>query len=240
VRRLKSREEWIYHISGAREGSPYRHDYKLIETLDRTPVAYLHHTIWNRSMVVREFAVRGGHPWRPVLAFVARQMKALCDELNESRDPTITWLLYYLGSGHKAYRALGDQVESPLPSYCWYVRVADIPGFLRHIAPVLERRLAASVMAGHTGCLRLNLCTQHLTLDFDGGGLKEIGTYEPSAVADGDALFPELTFLHLLFGHKSLSELADSRADCFARNPEAKILLEVLFPRRRSNPIELG
>ena len=34
------------------------------------------------------------------------------------------------------------------PPYAWYVRVPDMPAFLRHIAPVLEARLGGIDHAG--------------------------------------------------------------------------------------------
>ena len=40
--------------------------------------------------------------------------------------------------------------------YAWYIRVADVADFLRTISPVLEDRLAESVMVGYSGELRLN------------------------------------------------------------------------------------
>ena len=57
---------------------------------------------------------------------------------------------------------------------------------------------------------------------------------------DADALFPDLTFLKLLFGHRSLAELEESRADLYARNAEAAVLLDALFPKKPSNVVGLG
>ena len=63
--------------------------------------------------------------------------------------------------------------------YAWYMRVPDLPGFLRHIAPALEKRLANSVMAGHSGDLRLNFYHSQLRLTWTQGKLQEIGPYKP-------------------------------------------------------------
>ena len=51
---------------------------------------------------------------------------------------------------------------------------------------------------------------------------------------DADALFPDLTFLQLLFGYRSYDELDMAFADCFANNAEAAVLLNALFPKRPS------
>jgi hypothetical protein len=56
----------------------------------------------------------------------------------------------------------------------------------------------------------------------------------------GDARFPDLTFLQLLFGHRTASELQRARADCYRRNVGTRLLLEVLFPKRHCSPAALG
>ena len=47
---------------------------------------------------------------------------------------------------------------------------------------------------------------------------------------DASASFPDLTFLQLLFGYRSLSELEAAFPDCIARTEEARVLLDALFP----------
>src|SRR5579859_5015873 len=70
---------------------------------------------------------------------------------------------FALGRTHPVYDVLGDALapfqEKP---YAWYVRVADLPAFIRHIAPALEQRLANSMLVGYTG---------EIKLDFYQGGL---------------------------------------------------------------------
>jgi hypothetical protein len=120
------------------------------------------------------------------------------------------------------------------------MRVGDLPAFLRHIAPVLERRLRESVMDGHTGTLRLTFYRSQLTLVFDNGKLVDLGSYQPRYIDDADACFPDLTFLHLLFGHRSLADLRYAYPDCRVDGAEAAVLLPILFPMRHSSPVMLG
>jgi len=49
------------------------------------------------------------------------------------------------------------------------------------------------------------------------------------------ASFPDLTFLQLLFGYRSLEELEYAFADCQVESDEARALLTALFPRQPSN-----
>ncbi|MCA9973737.1 MAG: hypothetical protein KC425_26165, partial [Anaerolineales bacterium] len=144
-----------------------------------------------------------------------------------------------LGDDHPVYDALGRQLEQLRAPYAWYMRVPDLRAFLRHIAPALEARLAGSVMAGHSGTLRLTTYRQRLTLVFANGRLQEIGTYDAPRLEDGDARFPDLTFLQLLFGYRSLAELDHAFADCYMSD-EAHVLLTCLFPKRPSMVVPLG
>ncbi len=246
VWRVRDEAQWHWELAGTHRESAYYRDFRVIETADREAVAYVEVSAWAPTAVtwpsfaVREFAVLPGHPWRPVLAFLARALKAESDAREEAGERPMPKVSFNLGAVHPAYDALSRQLERQMPVYAWYLRVADLPAFLRHIAPVLEQRLAGSVMAGHTGTLRLNFYDRQMTLDFAEGNLADVGTFEPEGIADGDALFPDLTFLQLVFGYRSLEELTSARADCYDRKVEAGVLLDALFPKRHSQPIGLG
>jgi hypothetical protein len=112
--------------------------------------------------------------------------------------------------------------------------VLDLPGFLRHVAPVLERRLAASVAAGHTGEVKVSFYGGGLRLELEGGRLSAVEHWSPTVEEEGNAAFPDLTFLQLLFGHRSLEELDRAFADCSPGSGDARVLLGALFPRRPS------
>ena len=47
-----------------------------------------------------------------------------------------------LGAEHPVYEALGNRLPTIRDPYAWYLRVPDLSGFLNHIRPVLEKRLA--------------------------------------------------------------------------------------------------
>ena len=50
--------------------------------------------------------------------------------------------------------------------YAWYVRVADLAGFLQTVTGVLESRTASSAAAGHTGELLISFVYDGLRLSF--------------------------------------------------------------------------
>jgi hypothetical protein len=238
--RVRDEALWRYELTEPHQDSETRRHVQMVETTDGEVVGYVEYRQWGTGFVVRELGVLTGHSWRAVGLFIARILKIKADELNKNRPKPIDNISFGLGHDHSIYEALGRQLERQIPAYAWYVRVPDLPGFLRHIAPVLEKRLAVSVMAGHSGTVRLNFYQSQLTLVFVAGKLKEMGTYEPNNTYDGDALFPDLTFLQLLFGYRSLAELDHARADCGAENVETAVLLNILFPKQHSCVVGLG
>ena len=120
-------------------------------------------------------------------------------------------------------------------SYAWYIRVRDIPDFLLHIGPVLERRLADSPLVGHSGELKLSFFRSGVKLAFDKGQLTSVESYIPAEQTEADVVFPDLTFLRVLFGYESFETVEDAFPDCFPRNDHGRALMTVLFPQKASN-----
>lgn len=243
ITRPRDETLWRYEMLTVHPESFWSVKPNLIETAGGQVVAYATWTPLRTAYGIREFGVLPGHSWRAVGRFVARYLRQEAEILNATRPPEkrLSHITFILGEDHPLYEALGDNLERQNQPYTWYVRVPDLPAFLRHIAPALERRLAGSVMAGHTGTLRINLYRSRLTLVWDNGRLKEVGEgYDYSRLEEGDAAFPELTFLQLLFGHRDMDELRRSFTDLYTDNNEALVLLRALFPRRPSRVIPLG
>jgi hypothetical protein len=231
---------WRYEVERCESGLEARMNIYLVETVAADVVGYVDYYLWDSGFAVHEIGVLPGHSWRAVCLFLTRYLKGEADRLNPSREKPITDIYFNLGETHPAYEALGRQLEKQSRPYAFYVRVPDLPLFLRHITPVLEKRLASSVMAGHSGELRLNLYRQTLRLTWEDGRIQSISPFEAKHVEDGDVLFPDLTFLELLFGYRSFDELYRTWADCYASSAEAEVLVNILFPRRPSHVEALG
>ncbi len=239
VTRLRDAAEWRYELGWK--------GFWIVEDAAGEPVGYAEARPEDggdepelvKTFILAELAVLPGQSLRAVAVFLGQAFQAQMEAANETRTVPMTSLALNLGPSHPAYAALGDLLEQYRPAWAWYVRVPDLPAFLRHITPVLEQRLAASVLAGHDGTLRLNCYRAHLTLVFSAGRLTEVGTYTPNRVEDGDAHFPDQTFLHLLFGHRTLAEVNYLYPDCYA-DPAAAVLLGILFPPQPSDPVPLG
>ena len=137
------------------------------------------------------------------------------------------------GEGVKGKGKSRDAFRTIRP-YAWYLRVPNLPAFVRRIAPVLEERLASSVAAGHSGELRVGFYGDGLRLVLTDGRLEAVEVWDPGDEAETNPAFPGLTFLQLLFGYRSLAELENAFADCRANGEEARVLLDALFPKQPS------
>jgi hypothetical protein len=236
ISRVRSYAEWEYELTAPHEKSIGQHRVFLIETLEGAVVGYIELAFSASVPNVREMAVLPGQNLRIVAEFLTRVLKDLASQQAqlENKEDFPTHCTFSLGVSHPIYTALGSQLEKQGNPYAWFIRIPDLPVFLKHITPALEKRLENSVMEHYTGILRLNFYRRHLTLVFEKGRLKEVGTYNPGYWDDGDAVFPDQTFLQLLLGYHSLEELQESHPDLHPRNARAAVLLDTLFPKRPS------
>jgi len=242
ITRLRGPEIWRHELFVSHPESIWSRPH-MIQTPDEVVVGYVNYDPFGTAIEITELGVRPGHSWRAVGRFLVRYLREEAAALNPGRaaDKQLTNLTFNLGQAHPIYEALDPELEKQNRPYGWYVRVPDIPAFLRHIAPALERQLAGSVMAGHTGTCKINLYRSRFMLVWEDGRLKEVTDgYDYKRLEEGNAAFPDLTFLQLLFGFRSFDELILSFVDCFARDATTRVLLHVLFPKRPSHVIPLG
>ena len=240
---LRDNRQWHYEMFERHPEVVHKLKAQMVILPDDRAVAYVAYDPWQKALEVTELGVLPGHSWRAVARFLVRHLHEVATSLNATRtdDKQITHISFNLGEEHPAYDSLGRGLEKLNRPYAWYVRVPDVPAFLRHIAPALERRLAGSVMAGHTRTHRINLYRSRFTMVWEDGRLKEVGdSYEYTRLDEGDAKFPDLSFLQLLFGYRSFTELTQSFADCYSSDGDTTVLLDALFPRQPSIVIPFG
>jgi len=211
---------------------------KIVEDKLGEPAGFVCHTreLRDGTLEVYGYELANGVSWLEVTPFVLREMAQIGHE-RDSDEKKLASLTFSLGEHHPLYDAFLEPTLYNLDHndhYAFYVRVPDLPEFLLHIRPVLERRLAASVAAGHTGELRVNFYGSGLRLELECGRLSKVEHWSPSVEEEGNAAFPDLTFLQLLFGHRSLEELDHAFADCSPGEGDVRVLLDALFPRRPS------
>jgi hypothetical protein len=236
-----SRDErlWRYEVAGRDPDSDESLEVRIVEDASGKSAGYVCHARDLRNGVLRVYGyeLANGVSWLEATPFVLRELVEIGHK-RASGEKRLASVTFVLGEHHPLHETIP---EPPLyrldrhDHYSFYVRVPDLPGFLRHIAPVLERRLGASVAAGHTGELEVSFYGGGFRLELERGRLSVVEDWSPTVEEDGDAAFPDLTFLQLLFGYRSLEELDRAFADCSPGEGDARVLLNALFPRRPSD-----
>ncbi|MFI5272172.1 MAG: GNAT family N-acetyltransferase [Ktedonobacterales bacterium] len=196
---------------------------------------------WDVAMMVDGLAVEPGVPLTAVVPSVLRGLRALADTTRPIRPetPPAGAIGFRLSRAHPLREALAGVAFAERPyTYAWYLRVPNLPAFVRHIAPVLERRLADSALAGYSGDVTLDFYRGGLRLAFEGGKLTTAEDWQRPLWGEGKAGFPPLVFLQLLFGYRGLEELRHIYPDAWAEG-DAAPLLAILFPPRPSNLVPL-
>jgi hypothetical protein len=183
------------------------------------------------------YELKAGISWLAVTPSVVRYLWETGQAYAERDGCPSNSFGFLLGAQHPAYEALGSKLPSYNRPYAWYLRVPDLPGFIRHIGPALEKRLTESIAVGYSGKIRINRYSNVLTLNFERGKL--IGVEEePHDPRDfADLGLPGLTILQMIFGRSSFEELHATFPDAYYDNEEARILLNILFPKKHSNMI---
>ncbi|HZU69765.1 MAG TPA: GNAT family N-acetyltransferase [Ktedonobacteraceae bacterium] len=193
---------------------------------------------WGSSLNVYALNIVAGANWQAIVPSLLRALQSYGIQLPDAKPgvPPFNALSFCLGSAHPLYEALGEEL-APFyePPYAWYIRVPDVLAFLRHIAPVLERRLANSAAASFTGKFTIDFFRGGLSIIFDSGRIKQIEPWRaPLYQSDADAICPALVFLQLLFGYRSLDELRYAYPDVRVEKPGAGVVLNALFPKKFS------
>ncbi len=235
---LRDDAVWTYEINQASErGGAARH-MEVIETAEGQVIGYIQLHLFPYPTQINELVVAPGYSLRDICQYLGRAIKVRIDALETTQKPTTVY--FALGEKHPAYDALGMINGIWRKPYAYFVRVPNLSRFLKHIQPVLERRLANSVMVGYSGSFKLNFYTSQLKIDFEAGRITAVEPYEPANFFDFDAFFPDLTFLQVLFGRRTIQELRHIYPDCYPHNVESALLLTILFPKQPSRVFNLN
>jgi hypothetical protein len=240
---------WRYELAGKHADSAARRAIRILER-DGERAGLLHHVIemGGDALTVTGFEVTPGVSWREAWISALHYLFAAGDAMaaGASGGRCTTLSFWFLGEQHPLYRVYRFQERDD--GYAWYARVADVAGFLTAVAPALERRLAGSSCAGHTGVLTLGFYRDGVRLTLERGKLVAVEPWQADITVSGLefgrpssdprrplAMFPDLTFLQLLFGFRALEELEAAFPDCVVRTNEARALLHALFPKTPSD-----
>jgi len=210
----------------------------IVESLHGERVGFVLHNRyrWASTLNVIAFELRPDASWLHVTPTVLRYLGARgeASTTHGSLEP-FEALSFVFGTEHPLYTVVPQRLTRIQRPYAFYVRVPDIPAFLRRIAPVLEQRLERSVARGYSGELLLSFYRSGVRLCFDQGRLTCVDPCTPPQDMYPGALFPELTFLQLLFGWRAREEIEAAFPDCRTRGDDPPVLLDILFPKMPSH-----
>lgn len=232
---------WRYLMTNTTLDSFEHKFYHIIDNADGRPVGYIapSREINGNKFAVYELEIVPGQSLREVMPSVLRWLQVFGPAEAEKQGKTVRSLYFTIGREHPVYDAVPEYWTAARKPYGWYIRVPDTAAFCKCITPVLESRLANSVMAGYSGSLKINEFKTMLQFEFGSGKLVDIKEEPVTAVTDWQPAFPPRTFLQMLFGYRSRAEIEAAFPDCFNYG-DAQVLLDVLFPKQASALVPLG
>ena len=225
-----------YEMTGKSALSIIRYEKMIIEDTNGKHIGYFEHPneLWFGGVACVYFALAEGASWLAVAPSVVRYLWKKGAEIAERESTTHTSFSFNLGEQHPIYEVLDDKLPTVRKPYAYYVRVPDVPAFLTQVKPALEKRLAESAAVGYSGELRVGFYKDGFRMVFENGKITSIESIKHNTDRDVDVSFPNYTFLHVLFGHRSFDELRHAFVDCYVHNPTARVLINALFPKRDS------
>jgi hypothetical protein len=228
--------QWHYEIFAKDALDVNRLEFRMIETAGGEPLGVFGYGagLENNILGIAYVELKPAASWLPVIAPLLRYLKATGEEYARQEGKPFDAFSFWMGPEHPLNQVTQDRLPHVRRPYAWYLRVPDLPGFLRHVAPALEARLARSAAVGHTGDLRLDFYRDGLRLAFENGRLTAVEPWAATREDGGSAGFPGLTFLQLLFGYRTLAEVQAAFADCWVDGDDARALLDALFPKQAS------
>jgi ribosomal protein S18 acetylase RimI-like enzyme len=230
---------WRLELGGRSPQASFRVD--IFETPAGEPVGFAFgpEMMWGAALPIWWFEVAPGHNWQAVANSALRAFKVIGEERLKKQAPEKTFeqVYFVLGSQHPLYQVIPQRMQEFTEPYAWYLRVPDLPAFLRGIAPALEARLGASYLPGYTGDLMINFYRSGVRLLFEQGVLTAVETWQPATDHRGHVAFPDRTFTQMLFGYRSLDELEAAFPDCWVDrdSPDKGVLARILFPKQPSS-----
>jgi hypothetical protein len=234
---VRTPEIFKYELDGRSEKNLDHFEMRVIEDKSGKPIGYFQHSNYftGTGLNAAQYELMHGVSWLEVTPSVVRYLWNIGHEYAKRDGRVCTSFGFALGGYHPAYDVLGKNLPSVREPYAWYLRVPDLPGFLNHIKPVLEKRLAESIAPGHSREIKISFYRDGLRIVIEKGRLRTIEPWMPTPKEEGDAAFPDLTFLQIVFGYRSFDELQRAFADCWCDHEDVQVLINILFPKKLSD-----
>jgi hypothetical protein len=122
------------------------------------------------------------------------------------------------------------------PSYGWQVKIPNLTQFFRYIKPILEQRIKVSQFKGISKDIKISDYHEIITLKFSYGKVinvsSEVKYFEPEV---SDVKIPGSMLYKLILSYSSFEEIKFLIKDAVIK-PESKLLINILFPKKKSFP----
>ncbi len=239
---VRTPEIFKYELDGQSEENINHYPMFIIEDAAGKRVGYLQlvSSLNRIGLTAIWYELKRGLSWLAVTPSVVRFLWKQGQMYAQREGKTCTSIGFMGGTQHPVYEALGKNLPTARQPYAFYMRVPDLPGFLEHIKPALERRLKNSIAAGHSREIKLSFYRKGLRIVIKKGKLKRIEPWLPTLTDEGDIAFPDLTFLQALFGYRNFNELSFAFPDCWCEHEDVRILINILFPKKLSDVFPLA
>jgi hypothetical protein len=230
-------EIFKYELDGQSENNANHYVMLIIQDKSGKPVGYFQHSSYlgETGLTAIWYELKRGVSWLEVTPGVVRYLWNKGKEYAQRDGRDCTSFGFMLGAQHPTYQALGDRLPTVRDPYAWYLRVADLPGFLNHIKPALEKRLAESIASGHSREIKISFYRDGLRMVIEKGRISALERWKPTPDDSGVMAFPDQTFLQVLFGYRSYDELQYTFADCWCDDEEVRALINIIFPNKLSD-----
>ena len=229
-----------YQLFGRSSESVYKAEYRVIEHIESgEPVGFIAYPprLGMTGVNMYEYELQPGISWLEVTPAVTRYLWEVGQEFAKIENKPSTTFGFILGAQHPSYEVMGDRLPNVVDPYAWYLRLPDVTGFLNHIKPVLDKRLAESVVCGHSGEFLIGMFPKGIKLTLEHGRIAGIEPWKLDHAEHGNAGFPALTFLQILFGYRSFDELKHAFPDCWWDDYGTRAVIHALFPKKNSGPL---
>jgi hypothetical protein len=232
---------WRYYIDGWKAHPDYDHirSVQIITNQAGSAQGFLLTTPrrWWKRMEIYALELTEQASWFNVLPSLLQTLIDYGQHMPIEREDTLplTELVFTLGRTHPTYEVLGAEGYAIIwqPPDGWYIRIPDVPKFLTHISPALQRRLDTSILRGYTGDLKLDTYTGGVRLLLEQGRFLAAESWERDPyVNDADAHMPPNLLWQLILGYRSIDEL-HAIPDVLVDRKE-QVVLNTLFPARSS------
>jgi len=121
-------------------------------------------------------------------------------------------------------------------NYGWQVKIPNLVYFIKHIKSLLEQRIEASEIKGISRDIKISNYHEIFTLKFKEGMLTDVvSEIKFSEPEESDVKIPGPILYKLILSYNSFDEINFLIKDAILK-PESKLIINTLFPKKKSYP----